>query len=397
MVQGNEKRRKRRNFGALRNASGGLRIIIAGGGTGGHLFPGIAIAQEFLGRNPENSVLFVGTERPFEISILSETGFIHKTITAQGFKGRGFWNQIVSISKIPKGVIESILILKRFKADLVVGVGGYSAGPLVTGAWLLGINIVLHEQNILPGITNRILSRFADRIYVSFNETKTGLNPKKIRITGNPVRKEILQIAREQEDVHTADSVQRRQFTILILGGSQGAHSINMAVLEAIKCIEDKEAYFFVHQTGAHDEIRVKSVYRERGVPCRVQAFFKDMNRQYEKADLIICRAGATTVAEVKAIGKRVIFIPFPFAADNHQVFNARSLENAGAAEMILEKDLNGNALAERINFYVSRPDMLRQMASRTRDLSRPDASAVIVGDCYKLVRFAHNRDNGFM
>ena len=166
----------------------------------------------------------------------------------------GYWNQIVSISKIPKGVIESILILKRFKPDLVVGVGGYSAGPLVTGAWLLGIKIVLHEQNILPGITNRILSRFADRIYVSFNETKVGLNPKKIRVTGNPVRKEILQFAREQKDVHMADSGQRRQFTILILGGSQGAHSINMAVLEAIECIDDKEAYFFVHQTGAQDE-----------------------------------------------------------------------------------------------------------------------------------------------
>jgi len=386
MIQGDKKGRKRRNFGAIRNASRALRIVIAGGGTGGHLFPGIAIAQEFLDRNPENSVLFVGTERPFEISILSETGFKHETITAEGFKGRGFWNQIVSISKIPKGVIESILILKRFKADLVVGVGGYSAGPLVTGAWLLGINIVLHEQNILPGITNRILSRFANRIYVSFKETKAGLNPKKIRITGNPVRKEILQIAREQKDVNTADSGQRRQFTILILGGSQGAHSINMAVLEAIECIEDKEAHFFVHQTGAHDEIRVKSVYREQGVPCKVQAFFNDMARQYQKADLIICRAGATTVAEVKAIEKGVIFIPFPFAADNHQVLNARSLVDAGAAEMILEKDLSGNALAERINFYAANPNDLHRMASRAGDLGRVDAAAAIVDDCNELI-----------
>ena len=387
MVQGDKKRKKRRNFGAVRNASRALRIVIAGGGTGGHLFPGIAIAQEFLARNPENTVLFVGTERPFEISILSETGFKHQSITAEGFKGRGFWNQIVSISKIPIGVIESILILKRFKADLVVGVGGYSAGPLVTGAWLLGINIVLHEQNILPGITNRILSRFADRIYVSFNETKAGLNPKKIRVTGNPVRKEILQFARKQKDVHMADSGQRRQFTILILGGSQGAHRINMAVLEAIECIDDKEAYLFVHQTGAHDEIRVKSVYREQGVPCEVQAFFKDMARQYQKADLIICRAGATTVAEVKAIEKGVIFIPFPFAADNHQVLNARTFTETGAAEMILQKDLTGRVLAKRIEYYTSNKKALEVMAARAKSLGKPDAAKAIVEDCYKLIR----------
>jgi UDP-N-acetylglucosamine--N-acetylmuramyl-(pentapeptide) pyrophosphoryl-undecaprenol N-acetylglucosamine transferase len=387
MVQGDRKRRKRRHFGAFQNAPGALRIVIAGGGTGGHLFPGIAIAQEFLARNPENRVLFVGTKRPFEISILSETGFEHKTITAEGFKGRGVWNQMVSISKIPMGVIESILILKRFKADLVVGVGGYSAGPLVVGAWLLGINTVLHEQNILPGITNRILSRFADRIYVSFKETKAGLDPKKIRVTGNPVRKEIRQSARVGKDIHTADLRERRPFTILILGGSQGAHSINMAVLEAIESMmEDKGAYFFVHQTGADDEIRVKRVYQEQGVPCEVRAFFKDMGRQYEKTDLIICRAGATTVAEVKTIGKAVIFIPFPFAADDHQVLNARSLVDEGAAEMILEKDLTGNALAERIKFYAANPDDLYKMAARAGELGRVDAAAAIVDDCYALI-----------
>jgi UDP-N-acetylglucosamine--N-acetylmuramyl-(pentapeptide) pyrophosphoryl-undecaprenol N-acetylglucosamine transferase len=150
----------------LQKATEPLRVVIAGGGTGGHLFPGIAIAQEFFARNSENNVLFVGTGKPFEISILSETGFSHRRISAEGFKGRGIWNQLVSISKVPKGIIESILILKDFKPHIVVGVGGYSAGPLVIGAWLLGIRIVLHEQNILPGITNRILSRFADRIYV---------------------------------------------------------------------------------------------------------------------------------------------------------------------------------------------------------------------------------------
>jgi UDP-N-acetylglucosamine--N-acetylmuramyl-(pentapeptide) pyrophosphoryl-undecaprenol N-acetylglucosamine transferase len=385
MVQNDKKGEIARDFRSFRESSGPLRIVIAGGGTGGHLFPGIAMAQEFMTGNPNNRLLFVGTGKPFETTALSKAGFAHKRITSEGIKGRGLWNQTKSILKIPKGIFESVMILKRFRPDLVIGVGGYSAGPLVAGAWLLGIKIVLHEQNILPGITNRILSRLADRIYVSFDDIPTGFNPKKVLYTGNPVRREILQFAKNQKVGEIDDSTQQRHFAILILGGSQGAHSINMALLDAIDKIKDKDKIFFIHQTGLNDETIVKNAYELYGVSCRVQAFFNDMARQYQKADLVICRAGATTVAEIKAVGKGAIFIPFPFAADNHQVLNARSLEKAGAAEMILEKDLNGNALAERINFYASSPDTLRQMASRARDLSRPDAAAVIVDDCYKL------------
>jgi len=363
-----------------------LRVVIAGGGTGGHLFPGIAIAQEFLAINAENSVLFVGTGKPFEISILSETGFAHKRITAEGFKGRGVWNQLVSIAKIPKGIIESMLILKDFQPDIVIGVGGYSAGPLVMGARFLGIKIALHEQNILPGITNRILSRFADRIYVSFTETIMGATPKKIRFTGNPVRKEIVQCAETLKNTDNKASIKEKKFTILILGGSQGAHSINMALLDTLEYLENKEDIFFVHQTGAQDEIQVKRRYDEHGIDNDTRAFFKEMACQYRRADLIICRSGATTVAEIKAIGKGVIFIPFPFAADNHQVLNARSLEEVGAAEMILEKDLSGNVLADRINYYVQQPEALQQMALRSRDLGRVDAAAMIVDDCYDLI-----------
>jgi len=386
MDQDDKKKRAKKNVRPLRDAAKALRVVIAGGGTGGHLFPGIAIAQEFLAKNAENSVLFVGTGKPFEISILSETGFVHKRITAEGFKGRGVWNQLVSISKVPKGIIESILILKDFKPNIVIGVGGYSSGPLVMGAWLLGIKIVLHEQNILPGITNRILSRFADRIYVSFAETIMGVTPKNIRFTGNPVRKEIVQCAETLKNIDIKVSKKEKKFTILILGGSQGAHSINMVLLEALEYIEKRENIFFVHQTGAQDETQVKRKYDEYGIESDTRAFFKDMACQYQRADLIICRAGATTVAEIKAIGKGVIFIPFPFAADNHQVLNARSLEKEGAAEMILEKDLSGKVLAERIDYYVQQPEALQQMSSRSRDLGRVDAAAMIVDDCYDLI-----------
>jgi len=386
MDQEEKKRKKKNGHRPLRQTSEPIRVVIAGGGTGGHLFPGIAVAQEFLVRNPENSVLFIGTGKPFEISVLSETGFAHKRITAEGLKGRGIWNQVVSISKIPKGIVESVLILKQFKPHLVIGVGGYSAGPLVMGAWFLGIKIVLHEQNILPGITNRILSCFADRIYVSFEETKFEVTPKKIRFTGNPVRKEIVQCAKAKNNADFKVLKKQGLFTILILGGSQGAHSINMAILEALEYIGDKEKIFFVHQTGAQDENQVKQAYGRHGIANDTRSFFKDMARQYQNADLIICRAGATTVAEITAIGKGVIFIPFPYAADNHQVLNARSLEKAGAAEMILEKDLSGKVIAERINHYAREPEVLDRMASRSRDLGRVDAASMIVDDCYALI-----------
>ena len=362
-----------------------LKIAIAGGGTGGHLFPGIAIAEAFLEKNPKSRVLFVSTGNPFELSILSKKSLEHKSITAEGIKGRGLLNQAVSILKIPKGVFESFLILKKFKPDIVVGIGSYSAGPVAVGAWFLGIKIVLHEQNILPGITNRILSGIAKRIYVSFKTTKVKFSRKKVYFTGNPVRKEILQYAKEQFGEHEPAFGQNFPFTVLIIGGSQGAHSINTAVMDALKHIKEKTGFFFVHQTGSADEKSVKNSYMSHGFSCMVKAFFNDMAEQYRKCNLVICRAGATTLAEVTAVGKGVIFIPYPFAADNHQVLNARTLANIGAAEMILQKDLSGKALAEKIEYYSSNPDALYLMASRAKNLGRPDAAKTIVDDCYSL------------
>jgi UDP-N-acetylglucosamine--N-acetylmuramyl-(pentapeptide) pyrophosphoryl-undecaprenol N-acetylglucosamine transferase len=371
-------------------ATQALRVVIAGGGTGGHLFPGIAIAQEFIKRNPKNRVLFAGAGKPFEKSILSKTGFERVSITTEGIKGRGVINQIASISIIPKGIIESIRFLKRFRPDIVVGVGGYAAGPVAMGAWLLGAKIVLHEQNILPGITNRMLSFFADRMYVSFNDTRSTVGSKKVLVTGNPVRREILECVSEERDNNgpesEAASEQERPFRVLIIGGSQGAHSINLAVVEALERVKDKDAFFFTHQTGLQDEEMVKKAYRDQDISSVVKPFFDDMGRQYNTADLVICRAGATTVAEVTSLGKGVIFIPFPHAADNHQVLNARTLADTGAAEMILDKNLSGEALVERIEHYASDPEALSRMASRAGNLGKPDAARVIVDDCYRLV-----------
>jgi UDP-N-acetylglucosamine--N-acetylmuramyl-(pentapeptide) pyrophosphoryl-undecaprenol N-acetylglucosamine transferase len=362
-----------------------LRIVIAGGGTGGHLFPGIATAQEFEARNAATSIIFVSTGNALEKSVLSKTGYPLQTITVAAIKGRGLWNQVKSVANIPKGILEANRILKNFSPDLTIGLGSYSAGPVVFAAWLRRIPIVIHEQNILPGITNRILSRFANRIYISFENTKSSLDLRKVRWTGNPVRRELLEYC-DHNAAKKRDNAGNRSFTVLIIGGSQGAHRINMAVIEALEYLKDKDQLHFVHQTGDADEQQVNKAYRQNHIRCTVQSFFNNMDELYRKSDLLICRAGATTVAEITALGKAVIFIPFPHAADDHQVLNAGSLSDHGAAETIIEKDLSGQLLSERIAFYAAHEKVLNDMAARARRFGKPDAAQNIVDDCYRLL-----------
>ena len=360
-----------------------LRIIIAGGGTGGHLFPGIAVAQAFISRVSGVEVIFVGTDRVFEKKILSETGFRHLSITAEGIKGRSLWRKLFSILKLPKGILESLWILLKFRPHLVVGVGGYSAGPVVMGAWLLRVRRVLHEQNVLPGVTNRMLSRFSDCIFLSFEQTKRYFKKHRVMVTGNPIRQEILKAADRAKTL----SNDATQFSVFIVGGSQGAHSINMAMMDALGHIKDRDIYHFVHQTGSEDESMVKTRYLAEGFQAAVQPFFSDMAARLQHADLVICRAGATTVAEITAFGKAAIFIPYPYAADNHQMLNARDLETSGAAELIQEQNLSGIGLAEKIEFYASHRDQLLRMEKTAKGLGRPQAASVIVDECLKILK----------
>ncbi|MEW6672895.1 MAG: undecaprenyldiphospho-muramoylpentapeptide beta-N-acetylglucosaminyltransferase [Thermodesulfobacteriota bacterium] len=362
-----------------------LRIIIAGGGTGGHLFPGVAVAQEFMARDPRNQVLFVSTGNAMERSVLAKAGFRLSTIPAEGIKGRDIFNQALSAAKIPWGVAASVRIIRAYRPDVVLGVGSYSSGPLVVGAWLMGITIALHEQNMLPGMTNRLLFRFADRMFVSFENTRAGFNPAKVCFSGNPVRKEILALAAAASKAPAAEPEKKARFQVLILGGSQGAHPINMAVMEALAHLEERDRFYFVHQSGIQDEAALKQAYRETGVAGVVASFFDDMAHQYRQADLIICRAGATTVAEISVAAKAVIFIPFPHAADNHQEFNARALADTGAAEILLQKDLDGRGLARRIKHYSADPEALVRMSRKAGALGRPDAARIIVDECYRL------------
>lgn len=357
-----------------------LNIVFAVGGTGGHLFPAIAIAQEFMARNFANHIVFLGTGKPIELSILSEYGFVSKKISAEGIKGRGLFRQTGAVLVLVRGFFQSIGILKSENPDLVVGMGSYSSAPVVLAAWLNRIPVVLCEQNVLPGIANRYLSRIADRICVSFKDTMGNLPKSKIRFTGNPVRIEILQAAPKKKDMEGP-------FTVLILGGSQGAHGINMAVIEALENLRETGKIFFIHQTGDSDENIVKTAYEKKRIPGDIRAFFKNMARIYAQADLVVCRAGATTVAEISALGKPAIFIPFPHAADDHQVLNARNLCAAGASEIIHEKDLTGELLAEKILNLVKNRSELEKMAEISASLGHLDAAKNIVDECCEVVR----------
>ena len=362
-----------------------LRLIVAGGGTGGHLFPGIAIAEEALTRHPENSVRFIGTGNPFETAILASKGFDQERIHVAGIKGQGVFRQLSAMLKIPGSIQQSVSVLKKYRPDLVLGLGGYSSGPVVIGAWLLGIPRVLHEQNVLPGITNRLLAGFANRIYVSFENTRFKRFRKKLKVTGNPVRKEFLKsITPSTQDKRTA--ADRSTFTILVVGGSQGAHGINIAVTDALPLLEKTGRYEFIHQTGESDEEWVKNAYAHHRITATARAFFDDMATQYQKADMVICRAGATTIAELTIMGKGVIFIPYPYAADDHQALNAAGLVSQHAAEMIREKDLNGRILAEKIQSYAASPHKLNAMALNAKHLGRPWAAEMIVDDMVALI-----------
>jgi len=357
-----------------------LRILIAGGGTGGHLFPGIAVAQEFMRRNPHNETLFVHTGKPFEKKALAAAGFRQTAVTAEGIKGRSVTAKLLSVTKVPKGMWESLQIIRRFKPDILLGLGSYASGVVVLAGWFSGKTVVLCEQNRLPGITNRILFPLADRLYVSFPGTCVRKKSPKVLLTGNPVRHSLL-AATGKTEKESGDP-----FTILIIGGSQGAHAINVAVTQALFLLSEKKRIHFMHQTGAADAAWVREAYASAEVSGEVAPFFDDMNCRYGAADLVICRSGATTVAEVTALGKPALFIPFPFAADDHQTLNARELADAGAAEMLTQERLDSHVLAGKIEAFTLHPERLAEMAARAKAFGRPEAAATIVEDMTALV-----------
>lgn len=369
-------------------SSRGRRIVVAGGGTGGHLFPGIAIADAFRERDSRNEIRFISVGKAFEIEALHRSGYRLETVPSYGLKGFSLIRKLQSLFKLPAGVAIAAGCLFRFQPDLVFGVGGYTSGPACLAAWLMRIPVVLHEQNRHMGISNRILAPLARRCYLSFRSDISTRISEKYLHTGNPIRKEFMpEIGSDFED----DSVADRLFSILVCGGSQGAHAVNRAVLDALEFLPEGFPVRFIHQTGTVDEDAVRNVYREKGIPAEVGSFFYDMASRYRSADLLICRAGATTIAEITALGRAAILIPFPYAADNHQWLNAQKLSENNAAEVIAEKDLDGRILAGRIRFLWENPDRVKDMALRSRRMGKPDAAREIVNDCYRLFQWESN------
>jgi UDP-N-acetylglucosamine--N-acetylmuramyl-(pentapeptide) pyrophosphoryl-undecaprenol N-acetylglucosamine transferase len=354
-------------------------MIIAGGGTGGHLFPGIAIAEEFLGRDPAHRILFIGTQRGIEQKILGGLGFPLETLNVEGLQGRGPGRILAALLKIPGSLLASFRILRAFQPAVVVGVGGYASGPAVLAARLMGLKTAIAEQNAFPGLTNRILGYFVHRIFVSFQASARWFPAGRTRITGNPIRAAFLA---DQSKTGKRDP----RFTLLIFGGSQGAHAINRIVMEALDSLEPlRDRIRFIHQAGERDRETVAGTYRERGFAAEVHPFISDMAAAYRQADLLLCRAGATSIAEITAGGKAAVLIPFPFAVNDHQTQNAEVLARAGAAELIPEKGLDGRILAAVIERLMRDPEKIKQMETASASLGNVRAAAAIVDACLEL------------
>lgn len=355
-----------------------MKVIFAGGGSGGHLFPGIALAQEFQTREQQAELLFVGTARGLETKVLPQQGFPLKTIRCGPLSGLGPWAKLKALLLLPAALLSSIKVLRGFGPDLVLGLGGYASGPVVTAAWLLGIDVAICEQNLVPGLANRLLGRLAKKVFVSFPETAAAFPQGKAIFTGNPVRNGFTSITRERKN--------GSPFTILVLGGSQGAKSVNAAVVAALRELRPlKDSIYLIHQTGEADREEIAEEYRKEGFPGLVTPFIQDMAAAYQRADLVVARAGATTQAELCAAGLPSILIPYPFAAGDHQRINARNLAAKEAAVMVEPEELSGETLARSILALLRDRPRLEQMSARARAFSRPQAARVIVDICYSM------------
>jgi len=351
-------------------------MMIAGGGTGGHLFPGIALAEAARRRDPETAILFVGNARGIESRVVPTSGFDIALLPGAPLRGRKVAGQVTALGALGAATVRARALVQRFAPDVVVGLGGYASAPAVVAGRLRRLPIVLLEQNAKPGMTTRFLARLADRVCVSFPDTAAGFAVGQAVVTGNPVR--AFAVATDLGTV-------RSGLTIAIVGGSAGAHRLNEAGPELRAALADIPGLAIIHQTGFADEAAVRAGYA--GAPrIDVRAFITDMGAVYAAADLIICRAGATTIAELAAQGLPAIFVPYPHAADDHQRANAEALVRGGAARLVLDYQATGTRLAEEVRDVVATPNLLAEMRHRMRQFARPDAANRVLAVIDELV-----------
>ncbi len=363
------------------NKTGKVTFLVSGGGTGGHLFPGIAVCRELESRFPGCRILFAIGHRRMESEILDRHGFEVRRIRVEGIKGKGWMTKLSAASSLPLGVLQARRLIWELSPACVIGMGGYSSGPVCLAARLSGVPSLVHEQNSFPGLTNRILCRVVQRVCVSFEDSVERFPGGKIIVTGNPVREAFFAVGEKKSNAESP-------FTVLVVGGSLGARPVNDAVVDALALLTEKSsAPSVIHQTGTGDYERIREIYRERGLRGEVLAFIDDMPEAYRRADLVIGRAGATTIFELAAAGRPAILVPYPFATDQHQKANAEWLAATGGAKIIMQQDLDGRSLSSAVEEIRADPEMLRRMGKSAKAVARPGAASDIVDQIITIAR----------
>jgi UDP-N-acetylglucosamine--N-acetylmuramyl-(pentapeptide) pyrophosphoryl-undecaprenol N-acetylglucosamine transferase len=357
-----------------------LRLLIAGGGTGGHLYPGIAVAEEVTAV-PGGSVVFVGTERGLETKLVPQAGFPLELVKVSGLKRMGLRGLLAGLARLPRALVESRRILRRHRPDVVLGVGGYASGPLVLMAALSRYPTAIQEQNSFPGFTNRLLGHFVRRVFIAFDDAGKRFARRKVRLTGNPVRRRFL------DRVLTATGSGK---SILVLGGSQGSHAVNELASALVRVLDARGRLPpVVHQTGPDEYDRMQVHYAALGYEGRVEvrAFIDDMPRALADAALVVARAGALTLAELAIMKRPAILIPLPTAADDHQTRNALAFEHAGAAIILHQSDASATRLADLVDQILGDPARHASMSAAMGALARADATRAVVAELASIAR----------
>lgn len=360
-----------------------VRVILSGGGTGGHIYPAVSIAKEIKKQYQNAEILFIGTERGLESSIVPKEGFDLFKIRVRGFERKLSLGNIAAVKESFTSLIRVSKKIKEFKPDIVIGTGGYVCGSVLLAAALMNVPTLIHEQNAFPGVTNKILARLVDVIAVNFSEAKKYFpNNNKVIVTGNPIRSDMLCISREEGLKEFG--FDRALPVVFVVGGSRGAKKLNESVLLLARQAAERKSFQMLHMTGETQYEDILNKCNERGIALdtgylKVVPYLHNMPYALAAADIMISRCGASTLSEITALGKPSILIPYPYATDNHQEYNARALEKNGAAVVILERDLNEELLYNEVTDMLNKPGKVEQMKVRSRELGRTDAAYVIV------------------
>lgn len=364
-----------------------MRVVIAGGGTGGHFFSGVAVGEAFQARDPRNEVVYVGTRAGIEARVAEREGLDVRYVRVSGLKGKGPGARLRGLARLPLALVDSVVLLARLRPRLVIGVGGYASGPVVVAARLMLRRTAIVEQNSIPGFTNKVLGRIVHRVFVSFPETRKWFPERKVVFTGNPIRRRLAETLTLDNDAPERGP-DGRDFHLLVFGGSQGAHRLNVAMVEAVSRLPEavRDRMRVLHQTGERDLEEVRAGYARAGFAAvDVRPFIEDMADAYRQADLVVCRSGASTLAEVTVSRRPAILVPYPYAIYDHQEVNARSLVERGAARLLRDRDMTGETLAHEIAALAGDPVLLRRMGLASGELGRPQAALDVVDECYRM------------